>query len=731
MSTVESQERSRLQSCLEKINAQIASFQTRLDTYQKDIRESKEYLWEARHDMDHIEKVAVRRTIEQKMKSGDVLREQQDKIFKMKGSPYFGRFDFSRSGRTLNSPEIFYIGVHDFQEESTNKILIHDWRAPVSSMFYDYELGAAWYEAPAGEVHGEIKRKRQFRIHDGQLEFMLESSVNIVDDVLQEQLSQSSSQGMKNIVSTIQREQNAIIRNAEVYTLIIQGVAGSGKTSIALHRIAFLLYFFKDSLSSHDILIISPNRVFSDYIGNVLPELGEEQIGEIDMETIADGLLDHKHRFQSYAQQATLLLEGYDKSLKDRINAKASLDFLKKIDAYVNELEAKSITPSQWQMGKCIVPDWFFAETWQKHSGMPYNRRVTEVLAAAKHQIGIHYNYNLSVEEGRSLRDAILGMTRKITLLTAYKGLFAWMNREELFQLSGKKLEYSDIFPLIYLKFKLEGVQNPYQDIKHLLIDEMQDYTPVQYAVLGRLFKCRKTILGDVMQSVTPSHRSDAEQIQQALQAAPPVKLNKSYRSTWEIMQFALGILPNKELIPMKRHGEQPQIIQCSSLDEVVTKLASEIEILSQSTHQSLGIIVKLQKQAKQLQQKLLKRGVKTTLLDSDSSKFTKGVVLCTIHLAKGLEFDRVVVADGNDENYSQPIDRNLLYVACTRAMHKLTVLAPGKPSSFLPTTENKFTKLHGELKAGIEQIDSGYGVVINSQKTLDNLVKTITNEKK
>ncbi|ESR25444.1 HelD family protein [Lutibaculum baratangense] len=684
MSAAEREEHERLDACLRSIDENSHRIASRLNAYSQDIRASKSHMWEARRDMDHIEKIAIKQALDQKSRQGEVLKEQQEKLRKLRRSPYFGRFDFSRraSGR---EKEAIYVGVHDFRDENSGRTLVHDWRAPISGMFYDYEIGPARYEAPAGEVEGELELKRQFRIRDGRMEFMLESGVNIVDDVLQEELSRSSDEGMRNIVATIQRDQNAIIRDGDAHTLIIQGVAGSGKTSIALHRIAFLLYRFKDTLTSDDILIISPNRVFADYIGNVLPELGEEQVGEIGIETLADELLGHKYRFQTFFEQTSLMLEKEDEALKERIAAKASLDLLKQIDAYVEHLEASSFSADQWRTARRIVPDWFFEETWRKYRGLPFGERVAEVVKAAEHKIGIYYNYDLRTDERRSLRGAVKGMARKTTLRDAYKGLFEWMGRPDLFRPSGGKLEYADVFPLIYLKMRLEGVDNSRKGVKHLLIDEMQDYTPVQYAVIDKLFNCRKTILGDATQSVNPHGSSSSEQIQKVLRAATRVKLNKSYRSTWEIMQFALAISPNEELVPMRRHGEPPEIVTLKRPAEViehVARLASDFEA---SPHQSLAIIAKAQKQAKKLHQALDDQGIDANLLDERSAGFSTGIVVCTSHLAKGLEFDRVVVPDADAANYKTEMDRNLLYVACTRAMHRLTVLASGQPSPFLP----------------------------------------------
>ncbi len=686
MTTAEREELTRLETCQKSIQDSLGVLGSRLNAYAKEIQETKDYLWEARRDLDHIDKVALRQTIEQKMRSAEVLREQQQKLLKLRKSPYFGRFDFARDGGGKTGAEPIYVGVHDCRDEALGRTLVHDWRAPISSMFYDCEIGPARYQAPSGEVHGRLELKRQFRIRDGRMEFMLESSVNIVDDVLQQELSRASDDGMKNIVATIQRDQNAIIRDAEAHTLIIQGVAGSGKTSIALHRIAFLLYRFKNTLSSKDILIISPNRVFADYIGNVLPELGEEQVGEIGMETLADELLEGKIRFQTYFEQTALLLEKNDDALKARIAAKSSLEFLKQIDAHIDQLEAGSFAAAEWRSGRDIVPAWHFQETWQKYRGLPVKERIAEVIGMTEHQFFLHYRRELRPEEKRSLREAVRGMVRRTTLRAAYKGFYDWMGRPELFKPVRGKLEYADLFPLIYFKMRLEGVDNPRKDVKHLLIDEMQDYSPVQYAVLGKLFPCRKTILGDATQSVNPYSATNAAQIQDVLRAAAPVKLTRSYRSTWEIMQFALAISPNDELVAMERHGEPPQIVVCKRPDDVVARIVAEVEAFEASSHRTLAIIAKTQPQASDLQRSLTQIGLTARLLDTGSAGFSTGVVVCTALLAKGLEFDRVIVPDASNLTYHTEMDRNLLYVACTRAMHRLTLIAIGDPSRLLPT---------------------------------------------
>lgn len=692
------EEQQRLQHCLARIQVAMDTLDERLDASADEIRMRQDYMWEARRDMDHLEKIAVRQIVEQTGRSAEALQAQRSRLRKLQRAPYFGRFDFVRhdAGADANADAgadaggepaavPVYVGVHHFRDETAGKTWVVDWRAPIASVFYDHELGPARYLSPGGEVKGQVRLKRQFRITDGRMALMIESGLNVVDDVLQDELGRASDEGMRQIVATIQRDQNAIVRDDETHTLIIQGVAGSGKTSIALHRIAYLLYRFKDSLTADDILIVSPNRVFSDYIGNVLPELGEEPVRQIGMETLAEDLLGQRWRFQSFFEQTSHLLEGRDEGLQERIVAKAPVSFLRDLDRYAAHVEESSFVAAEWRLGRKIVPDWFFAETWHKHRGQPVTERVARVVAGAEQQIGIYYDHDLETAERQALRAAVNGMVRRITVREAYRQFFDWIGHPEWFKPAGGKLEWNDVFPLVHLLTRLEGLDNPYQGVKHLLVDEMQDYTPVQYAVLARLFSCRKTVLGDVGQALSPFGATDAAAIREALTTGTCVRLNKSFRSTWEIMQFALAILPDPDLQPMRRHGEAPQVHVCRRPADMLARLKLEIADFARSSHRSLAVISKTPKQAARLHKALQGQGVEARLLDGSSQGWGSGVLVCTPQLAKGLEFDRVIVADASADNYRGDIDRKMLYVACTRAMHRLTLLAVGTASELLP----------------------------------------------
>ena len=682
-STAKVEESHQLKSVQSRLERALKEADDRLQAYQEDIQSQKEYLWNNRDEMDHIEKIASRDSIQQAVTTGEFVYDQRKRMLKLRQSPYFGRFDFQAEDDHKARP--VYIGVHHFYDEFDKEHVVFDWRAPIASMFYDYETGPARFEAPDGTVSGDVQLKRQFRIRNGQIELMIDSAVNVVDDVLQDELGRATDDGMKNIVATIQRDQNAIIRNDQAKTLIIQGVAGSGKTSIALHRIAFLLYRFKDTLTSEDILIISPNRVFADYISNVLPELGEETVNEIGMETLAKELLKDQYQFQTFFEQSAEILEKNEDEVKRRLRYKASPDFLKQLGRYADEVEKNRFVTEDLWIARRLVPGWLLEETFRKHRNLDTTARVAQVAREMEQKIGIQYNYDLMPEQRKELKAAIKGMVKQSTLRETYKRFFEWAGQPEMFRpAKGSRLEYADVFPLIYLKMRLEGIRSPYRNVKHLLIDEMQDYTPVQYAVMVRLFSCKKTILGDSYQAVNPYSSSATDDIRAAFRDATCVTLNKSYRSSYEIARFAQRISPNPDLEIIERHGEEPEVLGFISRKKEIDAIRDQIAEFKESRFNTLGIICKTQKQARRMHKALESDGDRLQLLSEDSQSFAPGVIVCTAHLAKGLEFDHVVLPEVSEANYFTDMDRNLLYVGCTRAMHRLTLTATGEVTELL-----------------------------------------------
>jgi DNA helicase-2/ATP-dependent DNA helicase PcrA len=729
-----------LEHVLERIRSAIGNAEGIVNERVQTLDEQKRYLWDNK-DLDPQEKRSVRENILNINAIGESAIARRKRLGRMLDTPYFGRIDFNG--------EPVYIGVHTFHDFEGRMSLIYDWRAPISSMYYDYELGPAAYTSPAGEVEGDISLKRQYRIRGGRMEYMFESSVTVHDDLLGRELSAGADERMRNIVATIQREQNRIIRNAEAPTLIIQGVAGSGKTSIALHRVAYLLYAHKDTLSSRDILIISPNKVFADYISNVLPELGEETVPETGMAELLSGVLGGKLKYQTFFEQVAELLEkpapGFRacldfategisdsgrgifatddrgtgvpmaseagvkstgteaesprggksrQALIERIRFKSTLEFAASLDRFILHLENEGFRPADVKIRHIVIPHEYIAGQFRRFHRMAIRKRFEPMADMIADELDIKYGIVVTTAERNTLKREIRAMfaggagktggvggtsgTNKTgkaggaSDLQIYREFFEWLGRPDMFRMRrGHTLEYSDLAPLAYLRIALDGTR-PRAGVKHLLIDEMQDYTPVQYRVLPRLFPCRKTLLGDTGQSVNPYGSSTAETIRKIFTGGHVMRLCKSYRSTFEITDFAQRIRPSADLEPVARHGEKPQILQFANADEETAGIAGLIRDFRRSDNSLLGIICKTEAGAAELHARLSDPDI--FLLTSSSSAFARGVVITSAHVAKGLEFDEVIIPHTTARNYRSEIDRSMLYVAVTRAMHRLTL---------------------------------------------------------
>ena len=670
----EKQEKEYLKQIISFLKKVIGNTDASVKDHVDTLAEYKDYIW-SNKDIDPHEIRSMRESILNHFALGESVINKHKRLTKILAIPYFGRIDFLEKKENSKVMPI-YIGIHTFYDPESRATLIHDWRAPVSSMFYDHELGEAGYRSPSGEIKGVISLKRQYRIRGGKMEFMIESALTVHDDILQKELSSNADDKMKNIVATIQREQNQIIRNEDIRTLIIQGVAGSGKTSIALHRIAYLLYTFRDSISSKDILIISPNKVFSDYISNVLPELGEETVPETSMEQILSGVLEHKYKYQTYFGLVNELLEKPSSSLIDRIAYKASFGFISELDKFILHIENTYFKAADVKLTKYItIPAPFIEEQYLRFNRYPIRRRFDAMADYMLDMLKIQYTFTVTTTGRNLLKKEIRLMFAGNNDIQVYKDFFKWTNNPGMFKMrKGHTLEYSDLAPLAYLHLALEGNGNQPFRVKHLLIDEMQDYSPIQYKVIQKLFPCRKTVLGDAGQSVNPYGSSTAETIQKSLTASEIMKLCKSYRSTFEITDFAQKIHPNAELEPVARHGEKPQILQFGSAVEELSGIMGLISTYRKSGYKSLGIICKTEQQARKMADMLKSYANDISFLSSQSSAFVQGIVITSAHMATGPEFDEVIIPQTDERNYRSEIDKSMLYVAVTRAMHRLTL---------------------------------------------------------
>lgn len=645
-----------LSHVIQKLDAALADAEENVLRLDREYREAKQYMVDYRNEMDGHEKLQNERLLEQTDRTGVFAVEMREKVAKLKDSPYFARIDFAPDDSKTASP--YYIGRFGFTHANEN--LIFDWRAPISGIFYDYDVGRAGFDAPIGRIDGELTRKRQFKIKNGILEYAIESGQAVQDDVLQKELAHTSDEKMKSIISTIQREQNIVIRNERAKTLIIQGVAGSGKTSIALHRIAFLLYRFKNQLTAQDVTILSPNKVFADYISNVIPELGEEPICESSFYDIARSALLDVIAFEPEKNP----LEVQDTCRQERAQFKSTLAFVRLMDKYVCNMDERVFTPKAYIYGEHDVSAEWIGKQFHLYNKLPIKKRLTSVAKDIRSNLRSQMSMWDELPKTGAILKSLSKMIAIKDTLALYKDFYRYINAPRMLVMPVKNtLEWDDVFPFLYLLATFEGL-NESRDVKHLVIDEMQDYTPVQYAVLNLMYPCPKTILGDFGQVLNPCHLHTLEDMKTLYADAEFVALNKSYRSTYEIMAYAKAVCDQPNLEMVERHGDIPQTVFCESKQVEFAFLSRQIQKFDEGGSTSLGIIARTNTDAKKLFDALApKHEVK--LLTQDSTQFDGGVSITSIQMAKGLEFDEVIVPDASSQ-YASDYDRNLLYTACT-----------------------------------------------------------------
>ena len=673
------EELAHLADILKMVNAELEEAQLSVERMDEEYREAQEYIASTHGEGDPKEMFQTRMLMGQIDNRGASAVVYRDRLQKTKASPYFARIDFRPQGEELANP--YYIGLYAFRYQQ--QLYVIDWRSPVASMYYDFELGPAFYDAPQGHTEGALTLKRQFKITNGEMEYAFDSSQNIQDDILQQELAHTSDEKMKSIISTIQKEQNQIIRDEKAHTMIIQGVAGSGKTSIALHRVAFLLYRFRNTIKAQNVTIISPNKVFGNYIANVLPELGEEPIFEASLEDLALVQLEDGVDFVGSRDP----LETDDPAWEQRVRFKSTVEFVQLMDDFIARLPQLAFQAKNYEYKDWTVPAEWIQGRVDVYKRFPLMKRL-EMVADDIHS---RLENEFLREEEPPHRNRIFQVLRKMltmkTTLSAYRAFFRQLGKEraKLYKPFQKGvLEWNDVYPYLYLQAAFTGLQES-RLIKHLVIDEMQDYSPIQYAVLNRLFQCPKTILGDFSQSINPNCPYSLEELHQFYEGSTLMRLEKSYRSTWEIIHFAKQIVKQADFQAVERHGPAPELLEFSTEEEELVEICRQVEAFHQGKYNAMGIVTRTNSAAKELYEKLKARGAGVELITPESSAFHNGATVLSIQMSKGLEFDQVLLPQVDGETYHTDFDRNLLYVACTRAMHRLSLTCVGKATPLLP----------------------------------------------
>ena len=689
----------------ETLRHRITQLNDSIEAGQKEIEGMHEYYWENYTEMDQYgyENFDNQQALLHEINASNEKIELRRRFRKMMDSPFFGRVDFCYEGDY--EPEIFYIGIANLAEENGGLPLIYDWRAPVSGLFYDFDKGPASYQAPLGEIHGDIAAKWQYKIRGGKMIYEFESDVKIDDEILKAELGSNGDVQLKNIIRTIQKEQNAIIRNTSDRIMVIQGAAGSGKTSIALHRIAYLLYHDRKNLKSSSVLVLSPNGVFSDYISHILPELGEENIREMSFDLFAykrlkNTVSDCEDRYDLIERQIAGSCD--EKLLKE----KQSRDFLDRMEGYLVELEDSLMNFRDVEHRGVVKKEQEIIELFYfKFMDIPLLSRMDAVAEYFIDEVETLKGFDLPEEEREAVKSRFYRMYETRDLYVLYNRFL----RQEGFpalpqvQYEKRKLRYEDVYPILYLKYRLETQQED-SGVRHLIVDEMQDYSRIQYLIIQKLFKCKMTILGDREQTMAGDQQDVLTFLPKIFgKDIRRIVMNKSYRNTIEIASYANQLAGITEVELFERHGKPVEEKEFPWLIEALARVVKELKLEKQAvteaeadrmemadmetagaegqeefSYETAAVITRTADEAREayyiLQKKLEAEGFDTkerlSLLHRDSTNFKKGLTVTTFYMAKGLEFDQVFsVFPGADRS---PIVQRARYIAATRALHEL-----------------------------------------------------------
>ncbi len=702
------QEKQRLDYVLDYIDRTLFSESPNEANLRQYIIEERRRIWDDYSiNPDNVELMQANQTLERDTEQYFRIKDKLHFLQQMRSSPYFARIDFKEDG--YDDVESFYIGSLSLIDNRTYDVLICDWRADIASLFYDATIGPAQYKCQQGVIKGEISLRRQIKIEDSELKYVFDNGINITDPILMAELGRSSDAKLKTVINTIQREQNQVIRDLNADLLLVQGSAGSGKTSVALHRIAFLLYRFRESMSSQDIIIFSPSEVFSAYIAEVLPELGEENAVRSDFyHFFAD--MESEIHYADRSEQIEALLKSNDPFLRKMIAEKGSKQFAEKLAEYYRKrTESFRVTENITCFDEILatadeINGWFFEDYANYSPAQRVGKIITRLQdtaedlkesichtfldEATQHGI-IAYTDEEKAEQCMAMWDSCMSeiscKTTELLLLSEMRVYLDFLKEhypdyyhysKDLFE--QKIVPYEDLFCLSWLKY-LAGKITAMRTVKQVVVDEAQEYPEIVYLLLAEIFPAaRFTILGDIAQQVDEKISSV-----QSIEACFPEKktvvsfvLNKSYRSTHEINEFSSKFRRGDEdLRIMDRHGSEPQIL---SFSDPVTQIKEVLAGYRARGHKTNMILCRTQKECDDLYRRLIHE-IPVIRMRSFDTLTPETTVILPIYLSKGLEADGVIIAGVSDE-WNTEEDRNLMYVAATRALHELTIFTDGNP---------------------------------------------------
>lgn len=651
-------ERNYLNKTVSLIRKKISSLGQQLYDDDEKVLEFKKFIWDSHTEMDPSEMRSMMAESDLQVTIMQSKGNYLQKLFRVQNKPYFGMIRFKED----NEENDIYIGITHVEDNL--EYYVHDWRSPICSMFYDYETGKASYEAPGGKIEGEITRKRQYIIENGELKNIFDNDLNISDSLLQEVLAEESSDKMKNIVNTIQEEQNKVIRNTEDKNLIVEGIAGSGKTSVALHRIAFLLYRIPN-LNSNNVVVFTPNKVFSEYISNVLPELGEDNTYSM---TFYDLLCQNINEYKNIENFTDFISRYYKKNISnfDLIKYKQSDEIINDLDNYVKDIISNIKFTKDLEFDDFIEVsiDELNNMLIHKYDRYPLFERITEIAKKISEN-----NYNGNLKNAKSIEKILKdGLNIKLDLKKIYEDFFNSEYSKYQDSINNNMLYYEDACLFLYLKSILVGF-NTNHIIKEVVIDEAQDYNKLQYLIIKKTFKTANyTILGDTNQTINPYYKYNSlEELTSIFDSSKFITLTKTYRSTYKIIEYTNKILGLTHSTAIRNKDASDILFRKGCNKEDFIRDINNLKSISKS----IAIITKDDEEAEKIYN-LLKDDTDIMLIDG-YSHIKRDLVVVPSYIAKGLEFDSVIVYTDEDNKYKEN-EKYLFYVACTRAQHNLII---------------------------------------------------------
>ncbi|MDA2005304.1 AAA family ATPase [Bacillus thuringiensis] len=683
--------------------------------FEEELQKMKDTLRSMDDQLEQLEKIPVYYGDDFKEQILESMRESNRQNLRIGvQEPYFGRLDFQEDGKEDVMP--IYIGKVGVSHKDTMKPIVIDWRAPVASMFYSFTGGEelAFYQSPDGLVEGDVYLKRNISIRKRELERVVDTyvkgneDVSHADDFLLYRLGENKDNKLKDIVSTIQSEQNDIIRAERNLPLLIQGVAGSGKTTIALHRLAFLIYEYREQLEAKRMIVFAPNSLFLDYISSVLPELG---VGNISQTTFPDWALRTLDDSVKLKQTDEKLKEAFSIHRDERKvmlgNLKGTLEFKSFIEEQMVQFEKELVPTSNFEAwDKAVIPvedikKWMQVE--YKH--YPLKKRRERLVGRMKRWIEIELKKYGETNEKKLLKkeatkrlNTYMKFWPKMSALSLYSSI---LKSKEILEVlpeelvketekNGRKKEVyvEDLPALIYIHHRITGIEIG-QKFHHVVIDEAQDFSPFQVYVLKEITLGNSfTILGDLSQAIYDYQGiEDWSAFKEVFQETGYYELTRSYRSTKEIIEFANEIIKNAEIpvglaMPVFRSGEEVKVIHT---EDQFIEIVKTLKQLQNADVKTIAVIGRTDDECRDMYKKLTNAGLTVNVIEADQSKYEGGISVVPVYLAKGLEFDAVLLIDVDEEHYKNTKhDAKLLYVGCTRSLHDLWIFHSGEASPLI-----------------------------------------------